>query len=143
MRVTLEINDETVREILLLSAEQLDDAGEPLPFDEFVESLLNDALERKKKDVMNDDEIDRTVESMLRYALRNEVSVFKTSELYAKATSDPWVKLAPSIRKSIGKRFRTAIGVHADTARHGDPIIVFEERNINNAALYRVAEKAE
>ncbi|KWE65319.1 hypothetical protein WM08_06890 [Burkholderia ubonensis] len=125
--------------------DEADESLEPVTFDQFVDQLLAEAIQSRKKVPMSDEEIDSTVQRMLEHAVQIDSvgATFKTNELYFAATGNPWTKLEPSVRKSIGKRFRAAIGVHADAAKEGERIVEFSERNINNAAVYRVDIKTE
>ena len=137
MQVALELSESLVREILDYSDDEL------IPFEEAAAALLLEAVQGKKLTDLDEDALNETVETMLTFALNNadEGKVFKTNELYVKAFNEKWTKLSSSTRKSIGRRFRSAVKEHADDANDGDMIIQFDGRNINNAAVYRVDEK--
>lgn len=138
MKVTLELNESLVREILDYSDDEL------IPFEEAAATLLLEAVQGKKLTDLDEKDLNETVEQMLDFALSNadEDKVFKTNELYVKAFNEKWTKLSSSTRKSIGRRFRSAVTEHAEHAGDGDTIIKFDGRNINNAAVYRVDEKS-
>lgn len=137
MKVTLELSESLVREILDYSDDEL------VLFEDAAAALLLEAVQGKKLTDLDEDELNETVEKMLEFALNNadENKVFKTNELYVKAFNEKWTKLSSSTRKSIGRRFRSAVTEHSDDANDGDTIIKFDGRNINNAAVYRVDEK--
>lgn len=137
MKVTLELSESLVREILDYSDDEL------VLFEDAAAALLLEAVQGKKLTDLDEDELNETVEQMLNFALNNtdEDKVFKTNELYVRAFNEKWTKLSSSTRKSIGRRFRNAVTEHADEANYGDTIIKFDGRNINNAAVYRVDQK--
>jgi len=137
MKVTLELSESLVREILDYSDDEL------VLFEDAAAALLLEAVQGKKLTDLDEDELNETVEKMLEFALNNadENKVFKTNELYVKAFNEKWTKLSSSTRKSIGRRFRSAVTEHSDDANDGDTIIKFDGRNINNAAVYRVDGK--
>ena len=137
MKVTLELSESLVREILDYSDDEL------VLFEDAAAALLLEAVQGKKLTDLDEDELNETVEKMLEFALNNadENKVFKTNELYVKAFNEKWTKLSSSTRKSIGRRFRSAVTEHSDDANDGDTIIKFDGRNINNAAVYRVDDK--
>ena len=137
MKVTLELSESLVREILDYSDDEL------VLFEDAAADLLIEVVQGKKLTDLDEDELNETVEKMLEFALNNadENKVFKTNELYVKAFNEKWTKLSSSTRKSIGRRFRSAVTEHSDDANDGDTIIKFDGRNINNAAVYRVDGK--
>lgn len=138
MRVVLDLGDEIVRDVLEIS----DDGSS---FEDVIESLLMDAIQGRRLTEMTLAEVTDIVQVMLAFALQEAkpVSPFKANELYIKATGNKWSRLNPSTRKSIGRRFRMAIEEHAEESSDGDCIVEFTEKNINNAALYRVTIKGD
>lgn len=137
MKVTIELDDGLVKNLIEYSEDR------QASFQECVPDLLYEAIQGKTFVEMDLEGINTVVHEMMNHALyveRNEV-LFKTNELYGRATGEKWVRLSPSTRKTLGKRFRSAVEEHAQQADEGDPIIEYADRNINNAALYRVIIK--
>ncbi len=139
MKILIDINDSIVRDILNYSDEYEDN----LQIEEVILSLLNEALDNKKTKTLNDEDLDDVINKMISFAIENKEKnkTFKTNELYKKAIDEPWVKLSPSTRKSLGRRFRSAINEYWDKIPEGDFVIEFKDRNINNAAIYKVVKK--
>jgi hypothetical protein len=75
---------------------------------------------------------------MIKSALEKEEGLsFKTDILYLESINTPrWGHLDPGVRKSIGRRFRSAVDKYEQLAKIGDKIIKFSGTNINNAAVY-------
>lgn len=123
--------------------QRIDEIDPQMEIEDYFQSLADTDLYSNKLKELNDDELKNVIDEMISFALKNFKSdrSFKANELYAKAFEEPWTKLSPSTRKSLGRRLRSAINEHWDEADAGDWVIEFYERNINNAALYRVTEK--
>lgn len=141
MKVLIDIDDSIVREIL----NHADENEEGMEFEEIVSSLLNDAMSSKKTKTLSDDEINEAIRQMISFAIKNkkEKASFKANELYFKALGNSWNKLSPSTRKSLGRRFRTTANELWDKAEVGEFVVEFQNRNINNAAIYEVVPKVD
>lgn len=141
MRVLIDVEDSLVREIL----NHADENEEDMEFEDIVSSLLSDAVNSKKTKTLSDDEINEVIHQMISFAIRNskENKSFKANELYFKALGESWNKLSPSTRKSLGRRFRTTANELWDKAAEGELVVEFQNRNINNAAVYEVVKKVD
>ncbi|WP_087734287.1 hypothetical protein [Paraburkholderia piptadeniae] len=124
-------------DVLQLLDDEYEVFDERNPFDDAVKQLLVGALEARRKVAFTEEEVDALVAVMLQSALKGQNgTTFQTNQIYASATGNQWTKIEPSVRKSIGKRFRAAVEAHAKTADEGDAVITLLARNINNAAVY-------
>lgn len=141
MKVLINVEDSLVREIL----NHADENEEDMEFEDIVSSLLSDAVNSKKTKTLSDDEINEVIHQMISFAIRNskENKSFKANELYFKALGESWNKLSPSTRKSLGRRFRTTANELWDKAAEGELVVEFQNRNINNAAVYEVVKKVD
>ncbi|WP_336732440.1 hypothetical protein [Pantoea ananatis] len=141
MKVLIDIEDSVVREIL----NHADENDEDMEFEDIVSSLLSDAVNSKKTKTLSDDEINEVIHQMISFAIKNskENKSFKANELYFKALDESWSKLSPSTRKSLGRRFRTTANELWDKAAEGELVVEFQNRNINNAAVYEVVKKVD
>jgi uncharacterized membrane protein YheB (UPF0754 family) len=141
MKVLIDVEDSLVREIL----NHADENEEDMEFEDIVSSLLSDAVNSKKTKTLSDDEINEVIHQMISFAIRNskENKSFKANELYFKALGESWNKLSPSTRKSLGRRFRTTANELWDKAAEGELVVEFQNRNINNAAVYEVVKKVD
>ncbi|PLY42310.1 hypothetical protein F159LOC_21440 [Lelliottia sp. F159] len=140
MKLIIELEDSLVYDILEHISANPDDFSsveEAIPF------LLNEVVSSKKLVTLDDGELDKAIQKMIKFAIENneEDILFKASELYVKTFKSKWLKLSSSTRKSLGRRFRSAANDHYEGADCGDTVIEFDRRNINNAALYKVIEK--
>lgn len=139
MQLKLNLTKKILSDIL----QRIDETNPQMEVEDYFLSLAENDLYSNKLKELSDDELKTVIDEMINFALNNFKSdrPFKANELYAKAFEEPWTKLSPSTRKSLGRRLRSAINEHWDEADDGDLVIEFQERNINNAALYTVTEK--
>lgn len=123
--------------------QRIDEIDPQMEIEDYFQSLADTDLYSNKLKELDDDELKDIVDGMISFALKNNKSdrAFKANELYVKAFDEPWTKLSPSTRKSLGRRFRSAVNEYWDEADDGELVIEFFQRNINNAALYKVTEK--
>ena len=128
-----------LREIL----DRADEQGTEI--DEVILSVLQKEFLDLKIIELSDDEVNDAISDMMTFAFGNikPSQSFKVNELYLKAFGAQWTKLSPSTRKSLGRRFRTAVRKHWADAKDGVLVIDFQGKNINNAAFYAVAHKGD
>lgn len=112
-------SDEVIREALSLYYET---------------AIAEDAVE------LDDSAIDAVVQDMLHAALAAEFDkTYLVPWLYRQAGAQPtWRALSPNTRKAIGRRFKKATEAYNAQADDVEvPIIKFDGRNTQNAAMYK------
>ncbi|MCU1791094.1 hypothetical protein CUU54_19850 [Pectobacterium polaris] len=133
------LEKDLLREIL----DRADEHGTEI--DEVILSALRKEFLDLKIIELSDIEVNNAISDMMNFAFGNikPSQSFKVNELYLKTFGAQWTKLSPSTRKSLGRRFRSAVRKHWADAENGGLVIDFQGKNINNAAFYAVAHKGD
>jgi hypothetical protein len=133
VKVTLNLSNELLKAVLATMSDEDH-------FDSQVELLLSEALKSLK---FLDIDVEYTVQLALSETLGHADLECKLTMqgIYKQLLGINPTRLNPNDRKSLGRRFKRAIELHANSAQSGERIIVNVGRTQQHAQLYTVILK--